>query len=114
MELKIEEQTETFKSLSLIGRLDTRGVDQIEIKFNAIIGNKAKNVLLDFSEVTFLSSMGIRMLITAARISQRNGGKLVILSPQELVHEAIQNASLDELTPVVNSREEADALFESE
>lgn len=111
MELKIHEGTSTYKHMSLIGRLDTRGVDSVELRFNAALGSSAKNVLLDFSEVTFLSSMGIRMLLTMARVCGRNGGKMIVLNPQELVAEAMDHASLTDLIPIVETQQEAEALF---
>ncbi|MGF1572935.1 MAG: STAS domain-containing protein [Sumerlaeia bacterium] len=69
--------------------------------------------LIDFAEVSFLSSMGIRMLLTMARVCGRNGGIMVVLNPQELVLEAMQHASLDEIIPVVESKEEAETHFNS-
>ncbi len=111
MELRVNDQQTAYRHLTLVGRLDTRGVDSVEIKFNALIGPKAKNVLLDFGEVSFLSSMGIRMLLTMARVCSRNGGVMVVLNPQPLVHEAMQHASLDDLIPVVTSIAEAEQAF---
>lgn len=111
MELEIIEKTDEFKHVALKGRLNTMGVDQVEMRFNAVIGARSKQVLVDFSGVEFLSSMGIRMLISMARTVSANGGTVVILSPHELVLEAIQNASLDELIPVAQSLDEANALL---
>lgn len=113
MELKIHEEKPNYKHLSLIGRLDTKGVDGIELKFNAVLGAKAKNVLVNFAEVSFLSSMGIRMLVTMARVCARNAGQMIIVGPQELVLEAMKHASLDDLMPIVSTIEEAETLFQS-
>jgi hypothetical protein len=42
------------------------GVDQIETRFTASIVPSGKHALVDLSGVTFLSSMGIRMLVATA------------------------------------------------
>ena len=48
------------------GALGTLGVDQIETRFTASIVPSGKHALVDLSGVTFLSSMGIRMLVATA------------------------------------------------
>jgi anti-anti-sigma factor len=93
--------------VALKGRLDTEGVGRLEVRFNATVCPAGKPTILEFSEVTFLSSMGIRMLVSAAKVLMRRGAKMVILAPQALVRESILGASLDQLIPVVASDEEA-------
>lgn len=98
----------TYTKVALTGRLDTEGVEHLEVKFNAAICPPGKPAILDFSKVTFMSSMGIRMLVSAAKSLSRRGAKLAILSPQGLVRESIISAALDQLIPVADT--EADAL----
>lgn len=107
-ELNVLETSGTFTRVALSGRLDTEGVDRLEIKFNAAVCPAGKPAILDFSGVTFMSSMGIRMLVSAAKSLSRRGAKMVILSPQNLVRESIISAALEQLIPVADS--EADAI----
>ena len=55
------------RKVALAGRLDTAGVDRIETRFGAAIVPAGKNTVVDLTEVTFLASMGIRMLIATTR-----------------------------------------------
>ncbi len=60
----------------LVGRLDTAGVDVVETRFGAAIVPNGKDTIVDLSGVTFLASMGIRMLISTTRALSRKGGRL--------------------------------------
>lgn len=112
MELVIQEDTAEFTRLVLRGRLDTAGVDRVEIKFNASLPRE-KHGIVDLSEVTFLASMGIRMLIAAARMLDRRGKRLVLIAPRPLVDQALRHSSIDDIIPVAPDLESARALLGS-
>ena len=59
MELEIKNQSDQITHLALRGRIDTAGVGQVELKFTSHTVPRAKPLLLDMSEVTFLSSLGL-------------------------------------------------------
>jgi anti-anti-sigma factor len=112
MEMSILEQSDSLTRVALLGRLDTAGVDQIELKFNAAIAPRGKNTVVDFSGVTFLSSMGVRMLLTMARSLNHRKARLVLQAPQELVLESIRHAALEDLIPVAADEAAARALLQ--
>jgi len=112
VELTIQEQSDTLTRVVLIGRLDTMGVERVETQFNAAIAPRGQNAVLDFSGVSFLSSMGIRMLLTMARTLSRRGARLVLQAPQPFVLESIRHASLEDLIPVAGNEAEALALLQ--
>src|SRR5215831_13698326 len=100
MELKIKNQSDQITHLALRGRLDTAGVGEVELGFTAHTVPRAKPVLLDMSEVTFLASLGLRMLLTVARALDRRGVKMVLLSPQPAVRKVLSLSGFDQLIPV--------------
>lgn len=110
MELEIVEEADAVTRVILRGRLDTSGVDAVESRFNAALTG-GQNGLIDMSEVTFLSSMGVRMLIAAAKTAARRGGKLVLVGPRDVVDESLRHSSIDELIPVVDDVPAGLALF---
>src|SRR5689334_12580286 len=61
-----------------VGRLDTAGVDRVETRFGAAVVAAGKNTVVDLSQVSFLASLGIRMLITTARSLSRKRAKLAM------------------------------------
>ncbi len=63
----------------LAGRLDAAGTEKIEIVFAAQVRAAPGHVLVDMTGVGFVGSLGIRMLISAARVADRAGRKVVHL-----------------------------------
>jgi anti-anti-sigma factor len=96
-----------IRRVSLAGRLDTAGVDVVETRFGAAIVPNGKNTIVDLSEVTFLASMGIRMLISTTRALSRKGGKLVMYGAGPGVKDVIETAALTEIIPLAESENEA-------
>lgn len=109
MELKVIESSEKLTYVALVGRLDLAGVQAVELKFNAQIASRKVSGIVDLSGVTFIASLGMRMLLTAAKTIKANGGKLVVVKPQPLVEEALKAAGLDALMLITASVEEAKA-----
>jgi anti-sigma B factor antagonist len=89
------------------GRLDTPGVDQIETRFTATVVPPGRHTLVDLSGVTFVSSMGIRMLISTARFLSLKKAKLILFGAQPLVKESLDHVSLSDIVPIVASETQA-------
>jgi anti-anti-sigma factor len=98
------------RKVVLSGRLDTSGVDLVETKFGAAIVPGGKNTVVDISEVSFLASMGIRMLISTTRALSRKGAKLALYGAGPSVMDVIETAVLTEIIPVAPSESEAIAI----
>ena len=101
---------EGTRIVKIAGRLDTAGVDAIETRFNALIVPGAKNVIVDLADVTFLASLGIRMLITTTRSLSRKGAKLVLYGATAAVNEILETTALHQIIPIAVTEHEALAL----
>jgi anti-sigma B factor antagonist len=106
MKMETAEAPEGIVNVTLIGRLDTPGVGNIETKLTASVVPRAARAIIDLSQVDFLGSLGIRMFITIAKALARKNGKLVLYAPQPLVQQVLETASLNEIVPI---RADADA-----
>ena len=95
------------RKVALNGRLDTAGVDVIETRFGAVIVPAGKPTVVDMGEVSFLASMGIRMLIATTRSLSRKGSKLAMYNATPAVREVIETADLTEIIPLAVSESEA-------
>lgn len=93
---------------ALAGRLDTANVNQIESSFTARIVPKGQPTVVDLSKVTFIASLGIRMLLSVARVLSRNGSKLVLFGADPAVMEIFETTALSDIIPVHAT--EADAF----
>jgi anti-anti-sigma factor len=98
------------RKIILTGRLDTAGVDLIETRFGASIVPAGRNTVVDISHVTFLASMGIRMLIATTRSLSRKGGKIALFGATPAVREVIDTVALTDIIPLAESEDEAIGL----
>ena len=94
MEIISINQTDTLSHLKLSGRLDTPGVDRIEARFNALTVARGRDTVIDLEELDLITSMGIRMLVTAAKSLAVRGRKLVLLNPQGVVDDTLRATDL--------------------
>ena len=89
------------------GRLDLAGTEAIETHFTALTAGARQTTIVDLREVTFLASLGIRMLVSSARTLVKSGAKLVLLGPQSAVRLALESTGLAALLPIAADNGEA-------
>ncbi len=106
MEMRVEELEGSVTKVVLSGRLDTTGAGKIDLKFSTIAGAR-RAIVVDMSGVTFLASLGIRVLLVGAKAASSKGGKLVLLSPDPNVVAVLKSARIDTLIPVLFDINEA-------
>lgn len=92
----------------LEGRMDSSSIGNVETRFIANIVPREQPAVVDMTGVTFIASLGIRMLLGTARALGRNGAKLAMYGAKDEVMEIIETTALSEIIPVV--RTEAEAL----
>jgi anti-sigma B factor antagonist len=96
--------------IKLKGRLDSARVSEIETGFYANVGAAGNDgrVIVDMREVDFISSLGIRMLITAGKLLARRNIAVGVVSPaSESVKKALDIAGLTDLFRFYDSEETA-------
>ena len=92
---------------TLNGRMDSLSVGQAETSFIAHIVPKEQPAVIDLTNVSFIASLGIRMLLGTARALDRYGVKLALYGAQDDVMEIIETTALTEIIPVVGTEDEA-------
>ncbi len=110
MEIEVTDLGRTAR-VALQGRLDTSGVESIEPRFTASVVPAGKHALVDLSGVTFMSSMGIRMLITVARALRPRDARMVVFGAQPMVRESLEHVALGSIIPLAPDEAAAAALL---
>lgn len=111
MELQVVQDAGAPTRLVLVGRLDASGTEKVEVLFMARVRAAAGDVLVDMTAVGFVGSLGIRLLISAARLAERAGRKVVLFGAQPPVAEVFRTVALDDLIPVAADEAAALALL---
>ena len=62
----------------LVGRLDTPAATEVSQQVQPLLDHADKTILLDCSEMTYISSSGLRIFLTLRKATAAQGGKIVI------------------------------------
>ena len=69
-------------SIEIIGRLDTTTAPQLEVELNSKL-NGVKNLVFDLSKLEYISSAGLRVLLSTQKIMNVQGNmKIVNVIPE--------------------------------
>lgn len=91
MEIKIEEMNgKTVAKLN--GRLDTIGAEKLENTLDDLVNKGHSKLVIDFKEVKFLSSAGLRVLLKTGHKVNALNGRLTLKNMSEEVRLVIDIA----------------------
>ena len=106
-QLTIIREDETITYIALHGNLNVDGVNSIQNRFAFETTSRRKATLVDVSDVSFIASLGMGMLVSAAKALHRNGAGMVLLAPTRLVQSALDAAGISRVIPIAVREEEA-------
>lgn len=105
----------TVTTLKLDGRLDTAAVAKVEVAFAARAGalrDEGDKALIDLRDLTFISSMGIRLIVATLKQFRQRGVVFATLAPSEgPVIDVLKTADLVDHLNIVATPEAAHAVF---
>ena len=105
-----EKSLENGVLVTLAGRLDPITSPNLETHFKQLIGDGWRVILVDCSELVFVSSVGLRTFLIAAKLLRPHGGKMVLaaMRPQvKHVFELAGFASIFAIYPSVGDAAQA-------
>jgi anti-sigma B factor antagonist len=97
--MTIEKKTAEGKlTLKVGGRLDTNTSPELdaELKLDGVT-----EVVFDFSGLEYISSAGLRVLMTAQKAMMSAGGKVVVASPNSMVKGVLDMTGLSGVFEIV-------------
>lgn len=106
MEITVEKQ-DAVKVFRLNGRLDSNTSMGFEEKIFDAISDGSRQMVIDFKEIDYISSAGLRVILKATKALNREKGKIMLCSMQDYVKEVFEIAGFDAFLPIVGSMDEA-------
>ena len=103
----IETKQDDFLIFKLIGRLDSKTSPDFEKKIFDAIEEGANSMIVDFEELDYISSAGLRVVLKATKNLKRSDGRFVLCSMKDYVKEVFEISGFDSFLPIVSSMEEA-------
>ncbi len=93
--------------ITAVGEIDLDTCDQVADAVSSVLAAGGRRVLLDFSEVTFIDSSGLAVLVRAHRQAQSVGARFAVVHPTPQTRKLITVLGLDQLLHIHDSREQA-------
>jgi anti-anti-sigma factor len=96
LEINVQEM-KRVDLITVAGRVDSSSAPELEQALEERTGQGRYNLVLEMSGVTYLSSAGLRALVSTLRSCKKRGGDVRIANPSERVQEVMELAGLDVL-----------------
>lgn len=95
-------------AISLTGEMDVANAGDVERELIRVETTGAATIVVDLSDLTFLASTGIRVLIVADARSRNNGHRLSLRRPPEHVQRVLRICGIADRLPFDDQRPCAD------
>ena len=89
--------------IRVTGRVDAGTYTQLENKLKEYMDAGHRHLVLELDGIEYLSSAGVRVLISAQKAIKPWGGRLVLAQPSERVKDVLQLAGVDVLFPTYDT-----------
>jgi anti-sigma B factor antagonist len=111
MEMYYNELGSGIRLIKLGGKLDIIGTGEIETKFTGYCAGDKVRMVVDLSEVDFLASIGIRLLVLTAKSIASRGGKMTLLNPTPEVQRVLEITGIPAIIPIYSHLESAETVL---
>jgi anti-anti-sigma factor len=101
----------TYTVVVLAGEVDATNSDELYGVLESVVNQQPRLLIVDMSELSFMDSTGLRMLLRSTRALDAHGGVLALAAPQVAVARVLQLTRADQLIPVYGSV--ADAIADA-
>jgi len=94
--------------VKLIERIDSLTSRDVEAALQGAVAAGARNIICDCSATHYISSAGLRVLLTICKALKKAGGQLLLVCAKTgYVYEVLETAGFINIIPVFESVEEA-------
>jgi anti-sigma B factor antagonist len=77
MEVKIEKENGVV-TVAFVGRLDTPASQEVAPQMEALKADAAGTIILDCTELSYISSSGLRIFLTLRKAAAEKGGRVIV------------------------------------
>ncbi|MGF1503536.1 MAG: STAS domain-containing protein [Chloroflexi bacterium] len=105
--IDVEERGDGILIITIQGDLDSMGTRTVESSFSAAVPDRGSTVVIDLSNVGFISSAGMAMLLVKGKALRQGGGSMSLAGASRRVYEVLALAGFHELFMVYPTLDEA-------
>lgn len=103
----IEEKQDDVFIFKISGRLDSNTSPVLEEKISGAIADGSHHMIIDFENLDYLSSAGLRVLLKTTKMLKNENGRLVLCSLADYVREVFEISGFDTFLPIVGTCDDA-------
>lgn len=104
-----ESAGEPYVLVRLCGEADVTNSDMLRELLDAEVAKQPGTLIIDLSELRFMDSSTLHVILRTTRALDRQGGVLSLASPGDVVGRMLRLSAADRLVPVYDSVDEAAA-----
>ena len=93
--------------LAVEGNLDAEGTQAMEQKVVSLLASGETCLLFDFSELDYINSSGLRVLVLAYQRLKKASGRVAICGIKDYIQEVFEVSGYDKIFPLFPSRGDA-------
>jgi len=109
--MKIENKMPGCHVVKFIGRLDGTTYAECEAKINPLLIPATRDIMFDMTNLDYISSMGLRIIITTRKFIEGNGGRVHMMNMQPQIEKVFKIANMLEGMTIFANIKEADDYF---
>ena len=113
-DIKTEELANDAYVIALTGEVDLYTAPEFKQQLLEVIGQGAKEVVVDFSDTTFIDSTTLGVLVGGVKRLRPNGGRLSLVCNDRNITKIFEITGLDRVFSIYPTRDEAVAQIDSE
>lgn len=107
----VEKRVGAHEILEISGRMDGLTAAEIRDRFHLAVTSGKRALIVDFTQVTYLSSAGVRVLIQTHKAFQKTGALFILLSVPDPVAKVLRISGLNQLLTLCPNYESLDLLI---
>jgi anti-sigma B factor antagonist len=110
----MEITTQDFKRvavMSVTGRVDSATAPELESQLRALVDGGKTHIVLDLKNVEYMSSAGLRAMVSTLKSVKRVNGDLRLANPSARVEEVLHLAGLTSIFTMFPTQEAAVGSF---
>ena len=89
------------------GRIDSSNSRDFHSELEAVVADSDAALVLDFEDVAYISSAGMRVILLTAKSLQKSGTKFVLCSMDDSIREVFKISGFDKIIDIHHSQAEA-------
>lgn len=93
--------------IHVTGNIDSLTSDEAQAFLDEEIKNKQIRIIVDLAQVDYMSSAGLRVLLTSLKSTRQSGGDLYLVELQSNVHQVLDLAGFTSIFKIFSTSAEA-------